>query len=320
MPVCPGTPMADLLQAATKFLETSRREEQPFHCTAVQTAGRSRRLAEIALELIDPDPDQVRQQNNLNTEDFAEMCANVAEHGVLQPLLLRRAAVPGRYLLIAGEFRLEAARQAGLTSLPCYIEDSPIDMTELRLLQLSENLHRQSLSHLDLARAFHWLTLPEGEGGGLRAVDLARRLGKSEAFVSEHKKLLLLSAEDQQQMEEGKLSYDQARMKLRLQANRQRGEKIHLTTADWMTESTPTDQMAPTANRSTQPSGERLDNGNYVYSRYSGSYPETSLTVTVSGPDPADPELDCVVRAVERHLHFLKIKQRRHHPIATQGK
>jgi ParB family transcriptional regulator, chromosome partitioning protein len=210
----PATPLKGLVS-----LESSRREDSnPANPNTANALARqaSRRFEEIPLVLIDPDPEQVRTYKDLDDEDFAEMCTNVAQYGVLQPLLVRPGNAPGRYTLVAGEFRYEAARRAGHARLPCYIEEAPLDRTTRLLHQLSENLHRKQLSHMDLARTFHLLTLPlQDGGGGLRSCELARRLGKSEAFISEHRALMQLTPEDQQSLEAGILSFEQARMKLR---------------------------------------------------------------------------------------------------------
>lgn len=295
----------------------SHREGLELNCTTVRDAGRSRRLADIALDQIDVDPAQVRQENDLTTEVFSEMCANVAAYGILQPLLVRPGNTPGRYTLIAGEFRYEAARQAGLTTLPCCIEEASLTQTDLYLRQLSENLHRQALSHMDLARAFQWLTQRDQDGGGLRAAELARRLGKSEAFISEHKKLMELSPADQQRLETGSLTFDEARLQLRSRSSQQETERPDRPVAQETAIPAPAlgsaRHVSDTAERTApDPSSqERLSNGQFVYPRYSGCHPETKLTILVSGSDSTEPDLDRVVRTLERHLHFLKLKQRR---------
>jgi ParB/RepB/Spo0J family partition protein len=274
--------------------ESSRREESGPAPRNVASARPIRRLANIRLDLIDPDPHQVRGHNDLEAEAFNEMCANVGQYGVLQPPLVRPSTTPGRYTLIAGEFRYEAARATGHTTLPCYVEESSLDQTAIVLCQLSENLHRRQLPHLDLARAFHRLTLPRDEGGGgLKAKELARRLGKSEAFISEHRSLLELSAVDQQRLEAGTLSFDQARAKVRGRAAPRRRAG---------------DRSARGGTCPTPNALPNLENGRHVYAQYSRIHGDTNLAVLVAGSAQTAPPLECAVRAVERHLHFLKLK------------
>jgi ParB/RepB/Spo0J family partition protein len=303
--------------AGKESADISRREIPDDGFTKVLSSGRTRRFEEVSMNLIDPDPEQVRVSKGLETEAFTEMCSNVRQYGVLQPVLVQPSSRPGRYTLISGEYRYEAARKAGLRSLPCYIEEALLDPAAVLLRQLSENLHRRAISHLDLARAFHRLTLPAKEGGcGLTAKELARLLGKSNAFVSEHKVVLRLSPEDQQKLEDGTMSFDQARLKVR------RRYRHHPTDADIPTpDETGPDTKAEghageTSSRRQRDGSpacrrERLSNGDYIFQEYSGRYLRTTLSVLVAGAEETGPDLDRVVLAVTRHLHFLKLLQQR---------
>ncbi len=278
-----------------------------------------RRLREIPVECIDQDPKQVRQVTDLQTDCFAELCSSVNQYGVLQAVLVRPGPASGRYTLIAGERRLEAARKAGRTTIPCQVEETALDQTEVFLRQLSENLHRADLPHLDLARAFDWLTRPKEQGGGgLRARDLARRLAKSDAFISEHKMLLGLSAEDQEKLGAGTLSFEQARAKLR----KLRNSSDRTDTQALDQHARPADTMNRPKHGASDPRGRglpadgalpaHLENGQCVYPQYSRCYPETNLTLLVAGPESPAPALDCIIRAMERHVHYLKLMKNRH--------
>jgi hypothetical protein len=171
---------------------------------------------------------------------------------------------------------------------------------------------------MDLARAFHRLTLPAQEGGGgLKAKDLARRLGKSEAFISEHKALLQLGAEDQQRLEAGTLSFDEARSQLRTRTTRpgtgQAGRAERGQAALAPGTGGPGGDI-PGSDDKIQDTCEmpaRLDNGYYVYAEYVGHQPTTKLSILVTGPLKTAPAIDTVVRAVQRHFQFLKLKQYR---------
>ena len=78
-------------------------------------------FAQIAVELIDPNPHQPRTR--FDEESLDELAASVGALGVLQPVLLRKSA-DGRYQLIAGERRLRAAKKAGLSAIPAIIRDA----------------------------------------------------------------------------------------------------------------------------------------------------------------------------------------------------
>jgi ParB family chromosome partitioning protein len=113
----------------------------------------------IAIEQIDPNPDQPRQAMG----DLSELIASVKEKGIIEPLVVRQRGT--RYQIIAGERRYHAAGQAGLQELPAVIRD--VDDTEMLELALVENIQRKDLTPFE------------------EAEDLAKRLGKSRTSVTE---------------------------------------------------------------------------------------------------------------------------------------
>lgn len=271
---------------------------------------------DLPLELIDRDPDQVRSQVDFSSKEFAGMCWNVATYGVLHPILVQPAETPGRYKLIAGELRFEASKKAGCNTILCRIEKEPLNQSEITMRQLMENIVRTALNPMDLGLAFDWLV--KRDGGGLKARQVAKALGKSESYVSEHRSLLRLSTADQQQLKQGAMSFDEARAKLRKQSLRPHSRRTDPATrtrssvseAGGRNEggSSPADNESETDVITIQ---ERLANGSYVYQQYVGSCPHSALTVLVVGPTKASPHLDNVIRLLERHLHLLKLMQQR---------
>jgi len=158
-------------------------------------------VREIAVELINPNPRQPRRR--FGPDELAEMAASMREHGVLQPLVVRRAGKG--YELVAGERRLLAARKAGLKTVPCVVRAVP---DELMLpLTLVENLQREDLNAVEEASAFKALV----DGYGLSHEAVARAVGKSRAAVTNALRLLELAAPVLAMLEEGKLSAGRAR-------------------------------------------------------------------------------------------------------------
>jgi len=127
----------------------------------------------VAIDLIDPNPNQPRQVMG----DLSELIASITEKGIIEPLVVRPRGE--RFQIVAGERRYQAAVQVGLQELPVVIRD--VDDTEMLELALIENLHRKDLTPFEESEALHGLA----EGCGYTHEDLARRLGKSRSSVTE---------------------------------------------------------------------------------------------------------------------------------------
>lgn len=157
---------------------------------------------QIPLDRIVPNPHQPRARFEGQDQDV--LAASISAHGVLQPVVVRGLA-NGDYQLIAGERRVRAARQAGLTQVPAVIRDpSEEQMIELALI---ENLQRTDLNPLEEAMGFRVLI----ERFGLAHDAVATRIGRSRASVSNALRLLDLAAETQEALLEGKISEGHAR-------------------------------------------------------------------------------------------------------------
>jgi len=157
---------------------------------------------QIPLDRIVPNPHQPRARFEGQDQDV--LAASISAHGVLQPVVVRGLA-NGDYQLIAGERRVRAARQAGLTQVPAVIRDpSEEQMIELALI---ENLQRTDLNPLEEAMGFRVLI----ERFGLAHDAVASRIGRSRASVSNALRLLDLAPETQEALLEGKISEGHAR-------------------------------------------------------------------------------------------------------------
>src|SRR5215218_10505164 len=146
-----------------------------------ETAVEEPALRDLPLDLIRPNPDQPRTR--FDPASISSLAASIADAGVVQPLIVRLLA-DGRYELIAGERRWRAARQAGLETVPAIVRDEG----EAQRLQtaLIENMVREDLNPVDEARACAELV----DDLGLSKEELARRLGRSRAAISNIIRLL----------------------------------------------------------------------------------------------------------------------------------
>jgi ParB family transcriptional regulator, chromosome partitioning protein len=127
----------------------------------------------VAIELIDPNPNQPRQVMG----DLSELIASITEKGIIEPLVVRQRGE--RFQIVAGERRYQAAVQAGLRELPVVVRD--VDETEMLELALIENLQRKDLTAFEESEALEGLA----ESCGYTHEDLARRLGKSRTSITE---------------------------------------------------------------------------------------------------------------------------------------
>lgn len=169
------------------------RPAQPRNPVQVIAGATERRLPsalEVPIEQVDPDPGQPRQDWTHDDGDrrIEELAASIREFGVLQPLVVREEhALPDgrqRYVVIAGARRRVAAERAGLTTVPVIVRGE--EATNVRLLQLIENLQRHDLSPLDEARAYQELMDTEA----LSPPMLAGRLHVSAQHIRDRLRIL----------------------------------------------------------------------------------------------------------------------------------
>ena len=159
-------------------------------------------LLEVALSQIVPNRFQPR--SHFDDETLASLTASIRELGVLQPVLVRRS-VNGTFELIAGERRWRAAKRAGLATIPVIVRTAN-DTLALEEA-LVENLHRADLNPLEEAAAYQQLL----EDFTLTHEEVARRVGKSRAAVSNTLRLFQLPPAVQRFVLDGQLGAGHAR-------------------------------------------------------------------------------------------------------------
>ncbi len=159
-------------------------------------------LHEVAVERIHPNPRQPRTR--IDPEALQELAQSIAEHGLLQPVIVSRRA-DGTYQLIAGERRWRAAQLAGLAAVPAVVKEAtPQASLELALV---ENIQRRDLNALEEAFAFKQLI----EEHGLTQEALSQRVGKSRVSVTNTLRLLQLPLAAQRALADGAITEGHAR-------------------------------------------------------------------------------------------------------------
>jgi ParB family chromosome partitioning protein len=179
---------------------------QPMHCQKINTYMETGRVVFLPFSAISPNPNQPRTV--FSEESLAELSQSIRRHGVLQPLSVRR--IEGGYQLIAGERRLRAAKEAGLSQVPCVLLSAGGE--ESAVLAVIENLQREDLDMFEEAEAIARLMAHYS----LTQEEVAERLSFSQSCVANKLRLLRLEGEVRQEILEAGLSERHARALLRL--------------------------------------------------------------------------------------------------------
>jgi ParB family chromosome partitioning protein len=159
-------------------------------------------VSEIPLKNISVNPFQPR--TSFDEESLNELVMSVEEHGIIQPITVRRAA-DNSYQLITGERRLRAAEKAGLNRIPAYVREAGDEnMLELALV---ENIQREDLDAIEVAISYQRLI----EEFSLTQERLGERVGKKRATIANYLRLLNLPVEIQTSIREKKISMGHAR-------------------------------------------------------------------------------------------------------------
>lgn len=161
--------------------------------------ARSKDAAEIPLDRIERDPGQPREE--FDPDALARLAESLRTRGQLQPIRVRWDEGRGVYVIVCGERRWRAAGMAGMPTMSCIIMDGPATPSELRSLQLIENMVREDLKPVEQARAFRAIM----DINGWSTHDVARELAVDQSSVVRALKLLDLPAVVQEQVEQGAL-------------------------------------------------------------------------------------------------------------------
>lgn len=155
----------------------------------------------LNIEAIHPNPNQPR--THFDEKELQELADSIREHGVLQPLLVRKDGKG--YQIIAGERRYQASKLAEITEVPVIVKD--VDEAEVLALALIENLQRSDLNPIEEARGYKQLI----DASGMTQDALSKAVSKSRSAITNALRLLDLPESVQQMLFEGKLTAGHAR-------------------------------------------------------------------------------------------------------------
>lgn len=154
------------------------------------------RVEQIELQSIKPNPYQPRKI--FDQQALEELSASIKEHGVLQPIMLRKKG--SKFEIVVGERRFRASQLAGLKEIPAVVRN--LDDREMMELAILENLQREDLTAIEEAEAYQKLM----DTLDLTQEQLAFRLGKSRPHIANHLRLLVLPEEAKKAISEGVIS------------------------------------------------------------------------------------------------------------------
>ncbi len=167
-------------------------------------------VSTVKVKLIDIEPNRDQPRKQFDEEALAELSNSIAQHGVLQPLLVRPMP-DGGYQLVAGERRWRASRMAGLTEVPVVIRD--LTDSQVAELALVENLQRENLNPLEEANGYKELS----DRFGYTQEKISEIVGKSRSAVANALRLLNLPESVGEMVSSGSLSMGHARALLSLE-------------------------------------------------------------------------------------------------------
>lgn len=181
------------------LLENSESENSHKEISGAYMSGT---VALVQIGQIEPNPFQPRAQ--FNETELRELAASIQEHGIIQPLTLRKIGHE-RYQLIAGERRLKASKLIGLTEVPAYVRIANDEqMLEMALV---ENIQREELNPLEIAISFQRLL----EECRIKQEELSQKVGKDRSTVSNYIRLLKLPTEIQVAVRDNLITMGHAR-------------------------------------------------------------------------------------------------------------
>ena len=177
-----------------------------MQCQKLKTYMETGRVVFLPAKAIRPNPAQPRKV--FREEQLRELADSIRQHGILQPLAVRRVGTT--YELIAGERRLRAGQLAGLTEIPCILMN--MDDEESSAAALVENLQRQDLDYIEEARGISRLM----DRFSMSQEQVAKLLGKSQSGIANKLRLLKHSEQVLRLLRENGLTERHARALLKL--------------------------------------------------------------------------------------------------------
>ena len=173
--------------------------------------GATADVIRIPVNLIEPNPFQPRL--SFDMEELEGLAASIRALGLITPITVRRRS-DGRYQIISGERRYRACQMAGMTEVPAYVRDA--DDQGMLEMAIVENIQRENLDPIEIALSYQRLI----DECRLTQEQMALRVGKKRASVTNYLRLLKLPAKIQHDLKVGQLSVGHAKVLLSVEDSR----------------------------------------------------------------------------------------------------
>ncbi len=175
---------------------------EPSQSVGIDVVELASNFKMLPITQIEANPNQPRTE--FDEESLKELSNSISEIGIIQPLTVREVG-KNKYQLISGERRFRASQMAGLTEVPAYIRTA--DDQEMLEMALIENIQRRDLNAIEVALTYKRLL----EECNLTQEQLSKRVSKNRTSITNHLRLLRLSAEVQVAIKNGLISMGHAR-------------------------------------------------------------------------------------------------------------
>lgn len=184
-------------------------------------------VEQIEMKMIRPSQFAVRDKFQKMNSEIETLASSIREHGLLQPILIR--PLDHGFELVAGHRRYQACKSLRWRFMPCKIRE--MSDKQAYEIQLTENIQRKAMDPIEEAEAFRRYVMDFGWGG---VSELAKKIGRSEEYVSHRLQLLKLPDSIKEQIAQNRLNVSQAMELTTLTSSRQ-GEVVSQIVNDNMT-------------------------------------------------------------------------------------
>lgn len=155
------------------------------------------------IDINDIKPNEKQPRKNFDEEKLEELATSIKEHGLIQPVILRRSEIG--YEIVAGERRWRACRKAGIKEIPAIIKELTDEQN--MLIAIIENMQREDLNPIEEAEGLNQMI----DSFGLTQEEVSKSIGKSRPYITNALRLLKLPEKIREFLSEGKLSTGHAR-------------------------------------------------------------------------------------------------------------